>query len=226
MVGPNSAWAASVTAMTGSGDAVTATKPGAGRPRDSSMDGAILQVVRELLVERGYQALTIQEVTRRCGVHVRTVTRRWSSKAVLVAAAILERDDPTLSARDASITTTGRLAADIRGLIASGLEFLGQPATQAAYPALISEMRTNAEVREQFELRTRDWRDSIEAVLAHAVATGDAPPGIIGRGRLLPHILGGTAFNLQWGDPTAIDDDLIDEFTDFVLGALLAQDDG
>ena len=54
--------------------------------------------------------------------------------------------------------------------------------------------------------------------------SGDAPPRILGRGRLLPNIIGGTAFNLQWADPLAIDDDLIDDFTSFVLDALLAED--
>ena len=143
MVGPNSTSMVSLASMTGSAEETMATtRPGAGRPRDSSIDRAVLQVVRDLLVERGYQALTVQEVTRRCGVHVRTVTRRWSSKPVLVAAAILERDDPTLAAQDASITSTGRLADDVRRLIESGIAYLGQPATQAAYPALMSEMRT------------------------------------------------------------------------------------
>ena len=225
MVGPNSTSMVSLASMTGLAEETMATtRPGAGRPRDSSIDRAVLQVVRDLLVERGYQALTVQEVTRRCGVHVRTVTRRWSSKPVLVAAAILERDDPTLAEQDASITSTGRLADDVRRLIESGIAYLGQPATQAAYPALMSEMHTNAEVREQFEVRTREWRNSIQSVLEHAVASGDAPPRILGRGRLLPNIIGGTAFNLQWADPLAIDDDLIDDFTSFVLDALLAED--
>ena len=116
--------------MSGSGDLVAATKPGVGRPRDPSIDRAILDVVGEVLVEVGYQALTVQEVTRRCGVHVRTVTRRWSSKAVLVTAAILQRDDPTRPAPGGSITTTGRLADDIRRLVESGIDFLGQPATR------------------------------------------------------------------------------------------------
>jgi AcrR family transcriptional regulator len=210
--------------MPGSSDATMATRRGAGRPRDSSIDRAVLQAVRDLLIERGYQAVTIQEVTRRCGVHVRTVTRRWRSKALLVTAAILEGDHPALASADDPVPTSGQLAVDVRRLIESGLVFLGQPATQAAYPVLLNEMRTDPEVRAQFEVRTRDWRDSIQSVLENAVASGDAPRRILRRGRLLPNILGGTAFNLLCVESMAIDDDLIDELTSFVLSALLAED--
>ena len=225
MVGPNSTSMVSLTSMTGLAEETMATtRPGAGRPRDSSIDRAVLQVVRDLLVERGYQALTVQEVTCRCGVHVRTVTRRGAASRCWWRRPSSSGTIQRSPRRTTSITSTGRLADDVRRLIESGIAYLGQPATQAAYPALMSEMHTNAEVREQFEVRTREWRNSIQSVLEHAVASGDAPPRILGHGRLLPNIIGGTAFNLQWADPLAIDDDLIDDFTSFVLDALLAED--
>jgi AcrR family transcriptional regulator len=208
--------------MPGSSDAVAAPKPQVGRPRDPALDQAILQAVRELLVERGYHALSIQEVTRRCGVHVRTITRRWNTKAALVAAAILGGDDPLFSDREAPMPPTGRLDRDLRQLVELSVRYLAEPATRAALPALVSEIPNDDDVRERFERRAHEWTVTIRSVLEHAVASGNAPERILQRDRLLPNVLSGTAFNLQWADPVPVDDTLLDELTDFVLAALLA----
>jgi AcrR family transcriptional regulator len=211
--------------MSGFPDAVAAPaapKPQVGRPRDPALDQAILRAVRDLLVERGYHALSVQEVTRRCGVHVRTITRRWNTKAALVAAAILGGDDPLFSDREVPIPPTGRLDRDLRQLVEISVRYLSEPATRAALPALVSEIATDDEVRERFERRAQEWTAMTRSVLEHAVASGDAPERILQHGRLLPNILSGTAFNLQWADPVPVDDALLDELTQFVLAALLA----
>jgi AcrR family transcriptional regulator len=204
--------------------ALSPSKPSAGRPRNPAFDSAILQAVRELLAERGYHQLSVQEVTRRSGVHVRTVARRWSTKAELVAAAILGGDDPLFS--EAPIRPTGRLRIDLRQLVERIVTFLADPATRAAMPALVSEIATDDEVRERFERRTQEWTVAIRALLEHAVASGDAPERVLDRGGLLANVLAGTAFTLQWAASAPIDDGVLDELADFVLGALLATPDG
>jgi AcrR family transcriptional regulator len=209
--------------MSGSPDAVAAPKAQVGRPRDPALDQAILRAVRELLVERGYHALSIQEVTRRCGVHVRTITRRWKTKAALVAAAVLGGDDPLFADKEAPIPPTGRLDRDLRQLVELSVRYLAEPATRAALPALVSEIPTDDDVRERFERRTREWTATTQSVLEHAVASGNVPERILERGRLLPNILSGTVFDLQWADPVPVDDALLDELTNFVLAALLAE---
>src|SRR5262252_4894307 len=124
-------------------------KARAGRPRDATLDEAILQTVREVLEERGYQSLSVQEVTRRCGVHVRTISRRWSTKPALVAAAILGGDSPLFSNDDDPFRPTGRLRHDLRRLVERSVQYLADPATRAALPALVSEIGTDPEVRER-----------------------------------------------------------------------------
>ena len=131
--------------------AAAAPSPRAGRPRDTALDQAILNSVRELLIERGYQALSVQEVTRRCGVHVRTITRRWSTKPALVAAAILGGDEPLFAGDDRLMQPTGRLDEDVRRLVERSVQYLADPATSAALPALVSELSVDSEVRDRFE---------------------------------------------------------------------------
>lgn len=68
--------------------AVSSAKRGRGRPRREGADEEILAVVRKLLGELGYRALSVDEVAERAGVAKTTVYRRWPSKGALAAAAI------------------------------------------------------------------------------------------------------------------------------------------
>jgi AcrR family transcriptional regulator len=60
----------------------------AGRPRSSEADRAILEATRLLLVEQGYDAMSIESVAATAGVGKTTIYRRYSSKRELVVAAV------------------------------------------------------------------------------------------------------------------------------------------
>ncbi len=61
-----------------------------GRPRRAGADEEILTVALELLREKGYRDLNVDEVAERAGVAKTTVYRRWPTKGALVAAAIAD----------------------------------------------------------------------------------------------------------------------------------------
>jgi AcrR family transcriptional regulator len=65
--------------------------PSRGRPRDVALDAAILDATSRLLVEVGYDQLSIEAVAARAGVGKTTVYRRHPTKAALVAAAVDRR---------------------------------------------------------------------------------------------------------------------------------------
>jgi len=191
-----------------------------GRPRDLSRDAAVLRAVRELLAEEGYQALSVHKVTLRCGVHVRTIARRWENKAEMVAAAVLGGDTPVYSESAVSMLT-GRLAADIRELIYRITQFLDDPATQAAMPALLAEIPANDKVRELFERREAEWNTLIRFVLQRAVESGDAPERVLGRERIVARVLAGSTYSM-WFAAGGATDDIADELAEFFLAALSA----
>ncbi|MFN3600292.1 MAG: TetR/AcrR family transcriptional regulator [Dietzia sp.] len=62
-----------------------------GRPRNPQIDQAVLDATLELLDERGYADLSIEEITRRAGTTRPTVYRRWAGRPELVLAAIATR---------------------------------------------------------------------------------------------------------------------------------------
>lgn len=105
-----------------------------GRPRDPSLDTAILSAALDLFIDRGITATSIEQVAKRAGVGKPTIYRRWSSKEQLVAEAIEAFVAggvhwPSLEAIDAvgpqelirrNIDTAARTAADktFRALVA------------------------------------------------------------------------------------------------------------
>ena len=188
-----------------------------GRPRNPDLDDLILEAVRELLVERGYLALSIQEVTRRCNVHVRTIARRWPTKAELVAAAIVGDDDPgpDLAA------VTGVLRADLRALVEASLRYLGDRATRAAMPALMAEMDVNEQVANRLHRRQEQLRARVQTILKAAVDAGDVPRHVLKAGSLLPNLITGAAFSFQFMDSSPPKKLPVDELTDLILAAVL-----
>ena len=91
--------------MTAPTDTSTPGSGRTGRPRDPGLDAAILAATRALLVEHGYQGITMQGVARIAGVHVPAIYRRWRTKFELVEAAVFPARLATApGAPDASAT--------------------------------------------------------------------------------------------------------------------------
>ncbi len=66
-------------------ETMAARRPG--RPRDATVEARVLGATQELLVEVGFDRLTIDAVAERCGMSRATIYRRWNDKAALVVAA-------------------------------------------------------------------------------------------------------------------------------------------
>ncbi|BAX90328.1 TetR/AcrR family transcriptional regulator [Mycobacterium shigaense] len=98
-----------------SADPTRASPPAAGstRRRSEKSRTAIVTATRELLLERGFDGLTIEAVAARAGVGKQTIYRWWPSRPALVADVMLEDADKIL----ASVDHTGDLAADLVGWV-------------------------------------------------------------------------------------------------------------
>ncbi len=90
---------------------LTRANPDAAPPRRRSEKSrtAIVTATRELLLERGFDGLTIEAVAARAGVGKQTIYRWWPSRPALVADVMLEDADKIL----ASVDRTGDLAGDL-----------------------------------------------------------------------------------------------------------------
>ena len=71
----------------------TSTKAGnssnaQGRPRDPSVDQAILRAAFELFIEHGIAGASIEKIAKQAGVGKTSIYRRWTSQEALLAQAI------------------------------------------------------------------------------------------------------------------------------------------
>jgi AcrR family transcriptional regulator len=55
-----------------------------GRPRDATVEARVLGATQELLIDVGFDQLTIDAVAERCGMSRATIYRRWTDKTELV----------------------------------------------------------------------------------------------------------------------------------------------
>ena len=92
-----------------------------GRPRDGRLHRAILDATRELLTTGSYAELSMESVAARAQVGKKTLYRRWSSKAPLVAEAVLEAYGGSESF---PVAETGNLRADLQRWLDEHAEFL------------------------------------------------------------------------------------------------------
>lgn len=58
-----------------------------GRPLNTAIDEELLTATQDLLIEEGFERLTMDAVAKRCGASKATIYRRWPSKTALAVAA-------------------------------------------------------------------------------------------------------------------------------------------
>jgi AcrR family transcriptional regulator len=84
----------------------TASRPGG---RSARVRADVLESTGQILATVGYEALRVEDVAARAGVHKTTIYRRWPTKAELVMAAVEARSEARVPLPD-----TGSLEGDLR----------------------------------------------------------------------------------------------------------------
>ncbi|ORW95498.1 TetR family transcriptional regulator [Mycobacterium sp. IEC1808] len=146
------------------------------RRRSEKSRTAIVTATRELLLERGFDGLTIEAVAARAGVGKQTIYRWWPSRPVLVADVMLEDADKIL----ASVDHTDDLAADLVGWVRKLAATLTAPRGSAMLRILtvacMEHPETAAKLRAGFSLplhesvRSRLLADGIDEATAESAA--------------------------------------------------------
>jgi AcrR family transcriptional regulator len=170
------------------------------------------------LVERGYEGLSVQEVSRRSGVHAVTIRRRWETKGSLVTAAIMRDDDPQReSAMRVEALPTGHLRQDLRRMMIEMNAFLADPAVRAALPILWTQSAKDPQVHARLEYQRKQWFALIQRVLELAVLSGDVPPTAIENTQTLTDLLTGTAFVRQGVEGRPSSESEVDALIEVIL---------
>src|SRR3954454_5591228 len=91
-----------------------------GRPRDASADDRILAAAAQLILTRGFDNMTVDEVAAKARAGKATVYRRWAGKEDLAFAALEQ-----LYSTELPMPDTGSIRGDLREAFRQGLEFGG-----------------------------------------------------------------------------------------------------
>jgi len=108
-----------------------------GRKQDPSRSTAILAATRELLLERGFDRFTVQDVADRSAAGVGAIYRRWPNKESLVAEAIRTGGDLSYESSNDPENDLTNLVQNRAALATSHPDFV---------PGAVSAMRTSTEI--------------------------------------------------------------------------------
>jgi len=113
---------------------------GPGRPVNAAIDDQLLRATQDLLIEVGFERLTMDAVAQRCGASKATIYRRWPSKVELAVAAAAQLLTTT------EVPDSGDLRED---LISCGRAYLQPDGRSAELSAsLLVSSRHDAELRQ------------------------------------------------------------------------------
>ncbi len=148
-----------------------------GRRRDATRDAAIVAATLDLLVEVGYDRLTMEAVAGRAQAGKATLYRRWSSKAELVVDALVHLDgsEPGCSPemRATVDTDAGSLRADLLRYACFELG-LSDPRRVRVVAAMATALRTDPALGAIWRERLLEPRmGTLRACFARAAARGE-----------------------------------------------------
>ncbi|MBO8191172.1 TetR/AcrR family transcriptional regulator [Streptomyces oryzae] len=150
--------------------------PGSRRPggRTARVREQVLAAVGPLLVEQGFDGLTVDAVAARSGVHRATVYRRWRDVGGLLADVLDAAGDDTWRPAD-----TGSLEEDLRALNEEVQEALTQEPSVAL--ALIAASFRSEEAARALRRFWEERYARCEVVVERAVARGELSPPVDAR---------------------------------------------
>jgi AcrR family transcriptional regulator len=142
-----------------------------GRPRDATIDERALAATRELLVEVGFDATTIQAAAERSGVHASALYRRWPSRIEMIEEATFPGLNPL------GVHPTGDLRRDLRRFIRAYLSAFSTPASRAATAGLLSHHQAHSRTRPPDFYQRVSARPQLKKIL-QAAAAGSVDPTV------------------------------------------------
>lgn len=140
-------------------------RPRRGRPRDPEAEPRIRRYAVQLLLERGFEGMTVDDVAEAAGVGKATIYRRWASKELLANDAMADLFDLEIPDAD-----TGSIAGDLRQIYRVALTFANSEYGRAMIRLAVSEAnrdeRSAAIYRGVLERRIELTRQALERARA------------------------------------------------------------
>jgi AcrR family transcriptional regulator len=151
----------------------TPVRRGRGRPRDPSTDDRITTAAAELLLERGFDKTTVDEVAARAGVGKATVYRRWPSKDDLAVSAMERLYNAEFPEPD-----TGSIRTDLAESYRSVLAFVNSPEGEAFLRMSIAESVRDERIAALYRESTIRREEHSRLTFQRAIDRGEVRPDV------------------------------------------------
>jgi len=138
--------------------------------RAARVRAAVLGATEELLMEVGYDELSVDEVARRAGVHKTTVYRRWPTKPELIADAVREQ-----SAEAVPIPDTGNLLDDLRQLARSVARNVGTEGGGRRTRTIVAAAASSDELANNVNAFWSHRLEMCAPIVERAIERGEVP---------------------------------------------------
>ena len=140
-----------------------------GRPRSETVDRAILDTARQLLINEGYANFRLEHVAARAGVAKATLYRRWHSKESLALGVLMELVAPHLP-----VAETGDTRQELIASIQNPINALTRTPFGPVVRALLSQISINPALGDPFRAAVvRARRQEVTRVIERGIARGD-----------------------------------------------------
>jgi AcrR family transcriptional regulator len=192
--------------------------PGRGRRRDPERHRAVLDAAAQVLVEDGYEALTLAAVARRAGVGRPLLYQWWGTKAALVQEVLFRREPASARAIEPDASFEETFTAMVRDMVS--LQLL--PEYRRGMPGLIADMVADPALQDEAERRfIGPVRARYREVFTRAIESGEIRPDA--DGALVLDTLRGALTTLTLSRPEWCADDFVDYLVRLVLDGIGAR---
>lgn len=177
-----------------------------GRPRDAGADERILAAAADLILQRGYDNMTVDEVAATAKAGKATVYRRWAGKEDLAFAALEQ-----LYGQEFPVPDTGSIKGDLQASYQQVIEFANSEAGLAYLRMSVTESLRDERIASLYISAHERQERAARAVFERAIERGELRPDF--RTDIAVSQLGGLVVlrAVVGGMPTEADvDDLID----------------
>ncbi|RNL79860.1 TetR/AcrR family transcriptional regulator [Nocardioides marmorisolisilvae] len=139
-----------------------------GRPRDAGADERILAAAADLILQRGYDNMTVDEVAATAKAGKATVYRRWAGKEDLAFAALEQ-----LYSQEFPVPDTGNITDDLRASYKQVLEFANSEAGLAYLRMSITESLRDERIATLYIGAHQRQERAARAVFERAIERGE-----------------------------------------------------
>jgi len=146
---------------------------GRGRPRDPETDERITAAAADLMLLRGFDKMTVDDVASQAGVGKATVYRRWPSKEDLAVAAMEQIYSTELPDPD-----TGTVEGDLVESFTNVLAFVNSPQGEAYVRMSMAESIRDPRIAALYRASTERAEETAARMYHRGIERGEVRPDI------------------------------------------------